>query len=72
MTSTFELSPASLSDIPEIVNLSLAAFKPSPIFRLMKQHCLPAEIQARDVQSYTRTFSDPGMRYFKIVDTETG
>jgi hypothetical protein len=72
MSSTFELSPASQSDIPELVAISLAAFKTNPIFRLMKQNCLPTEIQASDVQSYTRTFSDPGVRYFKIVDTETG
>lgn len=72
MASTFQISPASRSDIPELVKVALAAFKNDPIFLLMKQHCAPAEIQASDVQSYDRTFSDPGVRFFKAVDSETG
>lgn len=69
---TFELAPAVLSDIPETVDIAIAAFETDPIFGQMKLNCSLADVRTCDIKLYERGFQEPGVRFFKIVDNNTG
>lgn len=69
---TFELAPAVLSDIPEIVDVAIAAFETDPIFGQMKVDCSLADVRTCNIEVYERGFQEPGVRFFKIVDNDTG
>jgi hypothetical protein len=66
----FELAPALLSDIPEIVEVAIAAFESDPILGLMRQSCSVSDITDYNIQVYRGAFETPGVKFFKIVDTK--
>jgi len=71
----YTLHPATATDIPAIVDLSIAAFASSPILgQMMPAVPLPIR-RAREVRSYQRDFARPdlnGFRFFKVVDEGEG
>lgn len=68
----FEVAPASLSDIPEIVEVAIAGFASEPLFSQMKQDCLTSDLVECLIPAYSRAFETPGVRFFKVVNTENG
>ena len=68
----FELAEATLVDIPEIVDVAIDGFDSDPAFHQMKCNCLTSDVAEFCIPGYTRAFETPGVKLFKIVDTENG
>ncbi|KAF2149710.1 hypothetical protein K461DRAFT_323262 [Myriangium duriaei CBS 260.36] len=70
----FYLSPATASDIPNLVEVALAAFENDPILSFAKQDCALSDLHDRDVGTYHLAFSDNDehQHFTKITDAATG
>lgn len=68
----FELAAATPIDIPEIVDVAIASFDSDPSFHQLKVNCRTADVVRFCIPRYEQYFKTPGVKYFKIVDTEKG
>ena len=68
----FELQPATLEDIPELVKVYHAAFADDKHFNACYGAVPPRVLYELDTQSFTDIFDLRWVHFFKVVDTETG
>jgi hypothetical protein len=67
MTSKFTILPCELSDLPACASIFHSAFATDPTMLYLYLNCDPEALKAKTLKD-EKSFSKPGVRYFKAID----
>jgi hypothetical protein len=68
MISKFTILPCELSDPPACASIFHSAFATDPTMLCLYVNCDPEALKAKTLKNYEKSFSKPGVRYFKAID----
>lgn len=71
-SSSFEILPCQLSDMSVCVDIFDEAFASDPTMTYLYPRCDPKALKERSLRNYEKSYTAPGIKYFKAVNKETG